>query len=233
MNSTPRSFALHPRDILPKATTAAFQAPENKFLVARDISSSEVIGFVRYHVVEESSGASEEPEQGENEGGATQPTPSLFASKDHLKELWARFNLRDDDIDACYNNAAKGQRHVCEYFHLAFSPCSAEADFADVKHLMVDPRYQRQGIGGKLLSSVVAKSDTDRLPTFLVASAEAYGLYAKLGFEELGVFTIDNGYWATELAKCETELGITGNETLGQRFDGVKEVERVMVRWPR
>ena len=98
---------------------------------------------------------------------------------------------------------------------------------------MVDPRHQRRGIGGKLLSAVVAKSDAEGIPTFLVASAEAYGLYLKLGFQELGTFIIDNEYWAKEMDKREEELGLQRSEKLGSKFKGMKEVERYMVRWSK
>lgn len=101
----------------------------------------------------------------------------------------------------------------------------------DVKHLMVYPRYQRQGVGKSLLAAVVAKSDSERVPTFIVASAEAYNLYLKLGFEEYGTFKIDNVYWAKEIVQYEREHGIQGNERLAEHLEGLEETERCMVRW--
>lgn len=98
---------------------------------------------------------------------------------------------------------------------------------------MIDPAHQRRGVGKKLLETLTSQSDADGLPTALISSAEAYGLYKKLGFEDQGQFPIDNGHWAKLMTEHEKSLGITGNEGLGQKFEGMKEVENLMVRWPR
>lgn len=98
---------------------------------------------------------------------------------------------------------------------------------------MVDPNHQRKGIGMELLKTVAEQSDKDGVPTFLVASAEAHRMYAKLGFKELGLFEIDNEYWSKEIVKLEQELGFDGNENMALQFRGIKEVERCMVRWKR
>ncbi|KAH8901137.1 acyl-CoA N-acyltransferase [Thozetella sp. PMI_491] len=198
-------FAVHPRDSVPKSTASALQSLGQNFVVAVDTSSGEIVGFIRYHFVD-----AEKVEE-----KTVNTVPSLFAPKDHLKDLWAKFCDREDDMDVCYLNASRGKKH--NY----------------VKHLMVDPNHQRKGIGKKLLGYVVAKSDADGIPTFLVASAEAHHLYGKLGFEDLGTFRIDNGFWAKEIVQHENELGITGNEGLDERFKDVEEVERYMVRWCR
>lgn len=104
-------------------------------------------------------------------------------------------------------------------------------DDLDVNHLMIDPNYQRKGIGGKLLAAVLEKSDGEGIPTFLMSSAESRGLYGKLGFEILGTWRVDNGDWARRLVEVERGLGIVGNEGLEEKFRGVGEVEDVMVRW--
>ncbi len=100
----------------------------------------------------------------------------------------------------------------------------------DVQHLMIDPRHQKKGIGKKLLSAVLQEAQREGLPTFLMSSAESFGLYAKLGFEDLGRWTVDNGRWMREVAAREEELGIAGEEGLVELYEGVGEVENVMVR---
>lgn len=95
---------------------------------------------------------------------------------------------------------------------------------------MVDPSHQRKGIGAKLLQTVVEASDEVRVPTFLVASAEGYGLYKRLGFEDLGTWTIDDDFWSKEIVEHEKKLGISGNEKLAEQYEGVEEVERYMIR---
>lgn len=108
-------FANHPRHILPKSTALALNNPSQIFLVAVDISSDEAVGFIRYYSVNETSGEEQNVKQVEKiEDDPSIPTPSLFAPKEHLKGLWARFNERDDDVEACYTNAAKKQKHICK-----------------------------------------------------------------------------------------------------------------------
>lgn len=97
---------------------------------------------------------------------------------------------------------------------------------------MVHPLHQRRGVGAKLLSTVLATGDHEQVPVFLVASAEARGLYARLGFQDLGVWTINNEHWAWRIASREAELEIEGNNDLGEQLRGVGEEERSMVRWP-
>ncbi|KAH8890332.1 acyl-CoA N-acyltransferase [Thozetella sp. PMI_491] len=198
-------YVLSPRESMPKATVLAMNNPSQNFVVAVDSSSGEVVGFVRYHV--------EDPDI--KDKPSTSGLAALFTPKEHLKELKDRFDERDDEMDAVYLGASKEQRH---YY---------------IKHLMVHPDQQRKGIGKKLLSSVVAKSDAEGIPSFIVASAEAYGLYAKLGFEDLGTFPLDNGYWAKEITDLEKKLDIKGNEDFAQTWAGKKELERYMVRRPR
>ncbi|GKT58177.1 GNAT family acetyltransferase [Colletotrichum tofieldiae] len=79
--------------------------------------------------------------------------------------------------------------------------------------------------------TVVDFSDAEDIPTFLVASAEGYSLYKRLGFEDLGTWTIDNDHWSREIVQHEQKLGIAGNERLIEQYQGANEVERYMMRW--
>jgi N-acetylglutamate synthase-like GNAT family acetyltransferase len=98
---------------------------------------------------------------------------------------------------------------------------------------MVDPNHQKKGIGTKLLADVVAKSDEERIPTYIVSSFESHGLYAKLGFEDLEEFPIDNEYWARQIEETELGLGITDSKGLAEKCQGMREVDTGMIRWPR
>lgn len=98
---------------------------------------------------------------------------------------------------------------------------------------MVDPAHQRKGIGAKLLSTVLERSDVERKPTFLVASAEAHALYSKLGFVDLGVFKIDNEAWSREVLDLERNLGIDVDRRFEEECKGLYEVESYMVRWAK
>lgn len=98
---------------------------------------------------------------------------------------------------------------------------------------MIDPSYQRKGIGGRLLAAVLERCDKEGIPAFLMSSAESRGLYGKMGFESLGTWRVDNGVWAGRIAEVERALGLNGNEGLSEEFRGVGEVEDVMVRWAR
>ncbi|KAL7953104.1 acyl-CoA N-acyltransferase [Trichoderma compactum] len=204
------AFFVHsPRDILTQATATAVRKPENVYLVAVDEEEKRVVGFVRYAV-------KEEKEEGKQEEAAAvaEAGPSLFGVKEHLKELWDEFDKKQVAMDGCYEKAADGKRHIY------------------VNHLMVDPEYQRKGIGGELLGAVLERSDGERVPTFLMSSAESRGLYGKMGFEILGTWRIDNEQWAGRVVDAERGLGIVGREGRGleEEFRGVGEVEDVMVR---
>lgn len=105
--------------------------------------------------------------------------------------------------------------------------------YQDIHTLMISPDYQRRGVGGKLLAAVLKQGDEEGIPTFLASTAESIGLYSRMGFESLGTWPIDNEYWAGRVVDLEKELGIAGHEGLQETFKGVKEVEDVMVRWPK
>lgn len=95
---------------------------------------------------------------------------------------------------------------------------------------MVDPVHQRKGVGAKLLSTVLERSDAEGRPTFLVASAEAHALYSRLGFVDLGVFEIDNEAWSREVLDLERKLCMDVDKSFEEECKGLYEVERYMVR---
>ncbi|KAL7788935.1 acyl-CoA N-acyltransferase [Trichoderma ceciliae] len=204
-------FALGPRETLTRSTAAALQKPENVFLVAVDEGGlGEVVGFVRYAVE-----AGKVAAAAEKQDEAAPAGPLLYAVKEHMKELWEAFGKKQAEIDGCYERTLNGQKHIYVY------------------HLMIEPDHQRKGIGGKLLGAVLERSDKERLPAFLVSSAESRGLYGRMGFESLGTWRIDNGDWAARIAEVERGLGIRGNEGLEDKFRGLAEVEDAMIRWPK
>ncbi|KAH6962162.1 acyl-CoA N-acyltransferase [Ilyonectria sp. MPI-CAGE-AT-0026] len=211
-------FKTHPRELLPMLTERALKNPTFVYLAA-ELEGS-VVGFIRYSIVEaQDPDAAEKKAEDENiakeKDNQKPPRPPLISPKDHLKEIWDRFNKRDEEMDACKQEAVKGQRH---YY---------------IWHLMIHPDYQRKGIGAKLLQAVTEKADADALPTLIVSSEMSHGLYLKAGFEELGVWTIDTEYWAQEIVQRNMSLGIKENEDLAGQFEGVKEVEGCLIRRPR
>ncbi|KAK1670993.1 acyl-CoA N-acyltransferase [Colletotrichum godetiae] len=208
-------FERHPRDILPLSTRLALKNPKNRFLIAVVPGTHAVVGFIRYHVVDATEPPAATTLAKPTESADTEPTvPFIFSIKPHMKEMWERFgHPREEEMDECYEKAVDGRRH--NY----------------VKNIMVDPNHQRKGIGASLLKAVIDISDDEKIPTFLVASAEGYGLYKKLGFEDLGTWTIDNDYWSEKIVQHENELGIVGNEGLAETYRGTHEVEKYMMRW--
>jgi hypothetical protein len=80
---------------------------------------------------------------------------------------------------------------------------------------------------------VLERGDEEGIPAFLASTAESIGLYSRMGFESLGAWPIDNEYWAGRIVALERELGIAGHEGLQKKFKGIREVEDVMVRWPK
>lgn len=110
-------LATHPRDIIPKSTESALQNPKNIFLVAVDTTTGQTMGFIRYQIVLEPLEAKqpppEQPLAQSNQAHLSQSVVSLHAPKDHLKDLWKKFNEREDEMEACYQSAAKGEKHFC------------------------------------------------------------------------------------------------------------------------
>ena len=99
---------------------------------------------------------------------------------------------------------------------------------------MISPAHQRRGVGRKLLSSVLAKSDAEKVPVFLTSSYEAHLLYINLGFVDFGPdFRVDNEAWARRIMNLEKELGIDESTRLRDPCTGLFEVENCMVRWAK
>jgi predicted N-acetyltransferase YhbS len=97
---------------------------------------------------------------------------------------------------------------------------------------MIDPSHQRKGIGRNLLQIVVDLSETEAIPAVIVSSRESHPLYSKLGFQDVKVWKIDDGYWAKEIEQTEKELGISGSEGIAAQCAGLTEEEALMIRWP-
>jgi hypothetical protein len=118
------------------ATEAAVKNAKDTLLVAEQVDTGIIGGFVRYQIMP---AASTEPES--EEGGQQQQqqqqqqqpqqqqqqpqqqpeeqkdvvaTPSPFARKEHLEEMWQKLNARWDEMEACEKEAVKGQRYACK-----------------------------------------------------------------------------------------------------------------------
>ncbi|KAK2030576.1 acyl-CoA N-acyltransferase [Colletotrichum zoysiae] len=214
-----QAFYEHPiEQIIQTNTKSVLQNPQNQCYVAVDELDT-VVGFIRYYVVEATKSSDANTTAGAQVEAHETPVvttlaSNLFTIKNHMQELWERFSHpREDEMDVCYEKAMDGRKH--NY----------------IKHVMVDPRYQRKGTGAKLLQTVTNISDAEGVATFLVSSAEGYGLYKRLGFQVLGTWKIDNSHWAKKIVQHEQSLGLTGNERLAEQFAGAQETETYMIRY--
>ena len=97
---------------------------------------------------------------------------------------------------------------------------------------MIDPEFQRQGIGRLLLDSVIKLSDRERIPTILCSSREARTLYSHMKFESIQSWDIDTEYWAREIESHEHRLGMNDQKVLAATYKRCSEEEVYMVRWP-
>ncbi|OAA80500.1 Acyl-CoA N-acyltransferase [Akanthomyces lecanii RCEF 1005] len=204
-------FKKHPRELVPLMTARAFakKEPAQIFYVAAD--GDDVVGFVRYCIEEAKDGDEEKAKEQVKEEGKKEEEEeeSPYACKEAMKELWKAFSDAQAKRDEMVDNAAKDQRHMW------------------IQHLMIRPSHQRRGIGHALLSTALQRADEQTLPAVIVSSAESVALYRKLGFVSQGSFRIDNGHWAREVARVQPGQA---SEMLVERYDGVFEVEDVMVR---
>jgi hypothetical protein len=109
----------HPRDIIPQSTESALQNHKNIFLVAVDTTTGQTMGFIRYQIVPEVAEAKQSPPEQPlaklNQAHLSQSVVSLHAPKDHLKDLWKKFNERENEMEACYQSAARGEEHFCKF----------------------------------------------------------------------------------------------------------------------
>ncbi|KAJ4165730.1 hypothetical protein LMH87_007350 [Akanthomyces muscarius] len=210
-------FKKHPREMLPLMTAQAFAKKEPAWVFYVAEEGDDVVGFVRY-CFEEAKDSDEKKEKkeeekvdGKEEGEKKKKKEeeSPYACKEELKELWKAFNDAQTKAEETVENAAKGQRHMW------------------IQHLMIRPSHQRRGIGHALLSTALQHADEQTLPAVIVSSAESVALYRKFGFVSQGSFQIDNGHWAREVARVQPGQA---SEMLVERYDGVFEVEDVMVR---
>lgn len=105
-------FVLDPREILAKSTAAALEKPANVMWVAVDEESNNVVGIVKYTVEAEKVASTATVAEDSTPAPAA---PSFTAVKEHLKVLWDEFGKRRDEMDECYEKAANGKRHICEF----------------------------------------------------------------------------------------------------------------------
>lgn len=124
-------FARNPRETLPLSTANALKKPEFIFLVAVDDISGSILGFIRYQVIAgkaaaaallDHNAATHEIDVSEAKEPPGPLSSSLFAPKEHMKELWDRFNEKQADMDACYEKAVNGAKHICKKPHRIIPP---------------------------------------------------------------------------------------------------------------
>ena len=72
------------------------------------------------------------------------------------------------------------------------------ADYSVLKFLHTDPKHQRRGAGSALIRWGLDKSRELKLPAYLEASVTGYGLYAKHGFQDVGLLEYDLAEWGGE-----------------------------------
>ncbi|KAL8853029.1 MAG: hypothetical protein Q9221_002059 [Calogaya cf. arnoldii] len=71
---------------------------------------------------------------------------------------------------------------VSQHLMMAVSP-SRRVALADASVAQVDPRYQRRGVGARLVSWGVEQAEVERVPITLTTSTVAEPLYRKSGFK--------------------------------------------------
>lgn len=86
--------------------------------------------------------------------------------------------------------------------------------------LCVDPQYQRQGIGNKLIERCIEVSNDENIPIYLNASPAASSLYLRSGFEQVRYFDIDLGAYG----KKYRGYGIYRNYAMLRKPDARKNV---------
>lgn len=81
--------------------------------------------------------------------------------------------------------------------------------------LGVDPRFQRKGIGKRLLRWGKERSDKEQIPIGLCASPMACGLYRSVAFEDVGILEIE-GLHIKDATMIRWPNGNRSDETVGK-----------------
>jgi hypothetical protein len=103
----------HPRDFLLPLTTLAMEYSKSVFLVATCATTSEVLGFIRYNIIDPSAAVPESETKSDRQLSLEARRPK---TKPHLVELWKRFeDIREEEKDACYAKIHQGRRHTCMF----------------------------------------------------------------------------------------------------------------------
>ncbi|KAK2608838.1 hypothetical protein QQS21_002551 [Conoideocrella luteorostrata] len=223
-------FVNHPRILISTLTKQALQDARNIFLVAVDRANQNVLGFIRYNIVDPNANTLK-LDDSRNPAVIEQDNAALLAPKPHLEEIWQRIQDTEAHMDKCYESSSRGQKHACKYSDK--TPALHQwvlTVVKDVKHLMVDSSFQRRGIGRLLLQAALSATTQHSIPTYIVSSRDSHGLYRQLGFQDLASRRIDNEAWVDELIKLERSLGIPGDYNLLQTYRGVVEDESLMMR---
>ena len=105
-------FTEHPRDFLMPLTTLALTHTDSAFLVATCTTSRDVLGFIRYNIIDPSS----TPDVKKKSDRQILLEAHLPKPKAHLREIWNRFeDRREEQKEACYCNIHQGRRHTCMF----------------------------------------------------------------------------------------------------------------------
>lgn len=102
--------------------------------------------------------------------------PEAEWSKEHplLDCMWIEDGAEREKARAYMMPVFEARRRI-----LKGSPCAL------LMYMCVDPDWQRRGAGNMLVSWGTIKADELRIPCFLESSPFGYGLYRKLGFEDV------------------------------------------------
>lgn len=103
----------HPQEFLVPLTILALEYTKSVFLVATCATTSDVLGFIRYNIIDPSAALLEPEVKSECQLSLEEHRPK---PKPHLVELWKRFeDPREEEKDACYAEIHKGCRHTCMF----------------------------------------------------------------------------------------------------------------------
>lgn len=163
-----------------EAVVSGFNDPSTECFKAVDTESNEIVG---YFVLARKRPAQKLPEYelGANPYHGTPEglNPSLFAE---VMTASAKIAKATEDTDffgkSSESNCLRGFYNI-----LIFK--------TDLVYICVEPRFQKHGIGAKLIQLGFDRAKVENIPFVLCAEAPAHGFYIKLGFEETEHADID------------------------------------------
>lgn len=159
-----------------------WMADSNSQLIKAVAENGDIVGYACW-VTEDAPEVTQQP--------TTKPDP-IPSTVDEQHKLLPRDlgKLMREDLVARKRDLMGNERHMV------------------LQALVTDPRWQKMGVGARLVQWGASKADVEGLSCWAHASPSGYGVYLRAGFEELGMSEYDLDQYLPENEQGKSEWGV-------------------------